>query len=368
MDNILVILPTDRLGGAERVAQNFVDFSLSQNCRVFVYVLSRGKSGKWDVLERKNNCTIYYSSASREFFGIHRLIIWLMTHRNISFDIVYSTHLHVNSLVGLLRRFGVIKCAKHIARESTVIFDRFTGFKRLIFRLLYKFYNNVDLLICQTNYMKIRLLESVPSLMYQRVAVVPNPLNISNIQDSLANSKIKYDKESYTVLFVGRLIDIKNPKLCLSAIAQLSEASKRKIKCIVLGDGELLISLKEFCVEKNISSRVEFLGNVDNPYEYMRVADLGIVTSIKEGFPNVILEMMASGTRNIITTNCAGDLNNLPSVTVLEKNDEIHLSEIIEDSILSSTDNSPVYLEYVRSRDISLYYKAVVGCSLGCLE
>ena len=61
--------------------------------------------------------------------------------------------------------------------------------------------------------------------------------------------------------------------------------------------------MKKFSNELGLNNKVLFLGFKDNPYKYMRIADVFVLSSKWEGFGNVIVEAMASGTP-VISTNC----------------------------------------------------------------
>ena len=55
---------------------------------------------------------------------------------------------------------------------------------------------------------------------------------------------------------------------------------------------------------------VHFLGHVENPYPYLAAADLFILSSRYEGFPNVLLEAGACGTY-ALCNDCLGGINEI---------------------------------------------------------
>lgn len=151
---------------------------------------------------------------------------------------------------------------------------------------------------------------------------------------------------------------IKNHSLVLHAINKLTRTFQKKIFIHFIGEGGLNDSLIQLALDLNIT-QIAFHGNVKNPFSYMNQADIGIISSLKEGFPNVLLEMMASGTKNIISTPCAGDLSLLPSVLVLDDFSPISLSNEIKQSIDNEIDNRLVYDSFIKERTTSSYWTQI---------
>jgi len=358
----LFVLPTSSIGGAERVAMNLVLHLLEDKKNfVVILLLGGGSLGPWSMLEGSPNLTIEFFANIKERKGFLMGIQWAM-HNKSSFDYAFSTHTHVNAFVALLRRIKLLKIRNHIARESTVIFDRFFGLKRILMKVLYSFYGNVDLVICQTNYMRKRFLAEVSSVDKFRVIQLSNPLNLKYIVSKVGQEKapdIESTDNLTTIVQVGRLVDIKNHVLSLNALKLV--AAKRKVKLLIVGDGPMKGALKELVDELKLTSSVTFVGQTSNPYSYMAIADIGILSSKKEGFPNVIIEMMAAGTKQIISSDCCDGLHDLPSVKIVRQFSAESFAAAILDSIESGADNRERYRIHSMERDVATFWEDVIS-------
>jgi glycosyltransferase involved in cell wall biosynthesis len=71
----------------------------------------------------------------------------------------------------------------------------------------------------------------------------------------------------------------------------------------ILGEGPDRRALQEQIDNSSLGNAVRLLGFRDNPYSFMAAADLFVLSSIFEGFGNVIVEAMASGTA-VVSTDC----------------------------------------------------------------
>jgi glycosyltransferase involved in cell wall biosynthesis len=94
------------------------------------------------------------------------------------------------------------------------------------------------------------------------------------------------------VMFTGRLHPQKNLPLLLQA---WSEAAGRHAgNLILVGPGSERQSLADLAGSLGIADRVQFVGAVDDPADYLRAADLFVLPSLAEGMSNSLLEAMAS--------------------------------------------------------------------------
>ncbi len=102
------------------------------------------------------------------------------------------------------------------------------------------------------------------------------------------------------IITVGTLKKVKNHNLLIRAFSKMRTAGT---ELMLLGDGELLAELKKLCKELRVDDRVIFAGFHSDPTAFYRSADLFVLSSNFEGFGNVIVEAMASGTP-VVSTDC----------------------------------------------------------------
>ncbi len=135
------------------------------------------------------------------------------------------------------------------------------------------------------------------------IVTIPNPIDVSRVQQ-VSSEPVTHDwfTEEYNVILgVGRFVPSKDFETLIKAYERFSGEMDR---LVLLGDGKEREHLERLVKQRDISS-VDFLGYVDNPYRYMKRADVFVSTSRYETFGNVILEALACGTP-VVATDCPG--------------------------------------------------------------
>jgi glycosyltransferase involved in cell wall biosynthesis len=100
---------------------------------------------------------------------------------------------------------------------------------------------------------------------------------------------------------IGRLVPQKDYNTMIAAIAQ----SGPDLRLLILGDGPDRASLAAFANEIGVGARVEFLGFQMDRLAYLVAADIFLMSSITEGFPNALMEAVSAGIPSV-STDCAG--------------------------------------------------------------
>jgi glycosyltransferase involved in cell wall biosynthesis len=133
-----------------------------------------------------------------------------------------------------------------------------------------------------------------------------DPFIQSNRLKGQFSRKIGVGEDTLLIGIIGRLAPIKNHKMFLDAAKYFLEISKhKKVKFLLIGDGELRPNLELYSKKKCMEEHVIFYGWEKNiPMIY---ADLDILalTSLNEGTPVSIIEAMAASVP-VVTTGVGG--------------------------------------------------------------
>ncbi|MBP5427380.1 MAG: polysaccharide pyruvyl transferase CsaB [Clostridiales bacterium] len=100
---------------------------------------------------------------------------------------------------------------------------------------------------------------------------------------------LKIDENDYIVGILARLHPVKDIPTFLEASAKVLK-SRKNVKFIIGGDGEQKAYLEKYARNLGVLDNVYFVGFVDNPYEFMSIVDVNVLTSLSESFPYSILE------------------------------------------------------------------------------
>jgi glycosyltransferase involved in cell wall biosynthesis len=188
------------------------------------------------------------------------------------------------------------------------------GYKRsklryYLYRLLIPaLYNRADHLFSNSEWINKDLKENFN--VSGKFKVIYNPIILPKMTERKLpnNGTIKF-------INVGRIISVKNQELIIDSIS----AANGPYKMLFLGDGDLKSRLIDKAKKLNISNRIEFAGKVKNVNDYLFDSDCFILSSNSEGFPNAIIEAMATGLP-VISTNCLSGpleiLNNNETVKI----------------------------------------------------
>lgn len=358
-EKFLFVIPTARIGGAERVMFNLITYLLEQQKEVTLVTMSQGKQlNEWNDLEKYNNfywIVGKYKSEKSSLIPITTKLLYL--NARFSYDYIFSSHLHVNSYLSSLKTLGLFKGSHLISRESFAVFETHTDYKRILFRQVYHYlYGKQDLLICQTNLMKDSLIQNLGFKPVQKIEVIANPVNLDYI-----NLNSRHTAKSKTIVACGSLIKIKQIDLLINAFYQFNKIHP-EYNLVILGDGILRASLEAQVNQLGLSNKVVLKGRIKNPFEWFANSEIGVISSQREGFPNVLLEMMASGTSKIVITPCTGGLCDIPSLIITDDTSMESILKGLNEAAELNSDYSPIYQQYIaQNHSVPAFWSRVVN-------
>jgi glycosyltransferase involved in cell wall biosynthesis len=193
----------------------------------------------------------------------------------------------------------IVRPANHLSQNHGELIRTAPLKHRLSYALSRLALTRADHLICQCEDLAgdlARLGIATP------MTVIGNPIDVDDVARLAAAPATL--PGSPALLAVGRLSRQKGFDLLVPAFARLL-ATAPGAHLTIAGTGSDEATLREQARRLGIADRVTLRGFVDNPYPLMRAADLYVLSSRYEGFPNVALEALACGTP-VVAAACPG--------------------------------------------------------------
>ena len=294
--SIIFILPDLETGGAERIITTIANH------------LPRDRFSPSILLLRKEGAYLDFLKPDVEIIDIktsrirHSLKPILLEIKRRKPDIVFSGFGEVNAYLSLFIK--LFPNTKFIARETNVVSQHVT---RKEIRFFYKFYNSYDRIIAQSNDMQADLIDNF-GIKKNKLVKINNPVDVDFIEEKLKQSEkpVEFSPQYKHVVAIGNLSARKGFDNLLKVFSRLKN---QNILLHILGDGkdkEVLLKMKEMLG----LDHVIFHGKKSNPYQYLKFADLFILSSRYEGFPNVLLEAGTCGVYSL-ANNCLGGIDEI---------------------------------------------------------
>lgn len=162
----------------------------------------------------------------------------------------------------------------------------------------------IEEIICVSEDSKKSILSLYPENK-NKVKVIYNPIDKNNILEK-SKEKIELKKDKLNIITIGRLSKQKGYDILLKSHNKLLKEGL-DYNLIILGEGSERKNLEKYIKEKKIENNTQLLGFKENPYPYLKAADIFVSSSRYEGFSLVVAEAICLE-KPIVSTRCTGPL------------------------------------------------------------
>ncbi len=360
---ITILISSLSGGGAEGVSVNIANSFAEDGWQVDLVVLHLKNATYLDrVLDKVNLVVLNVNNARYSTFPLMKYI------RNKKPDIIFVFNYELAALLVIIRTITRFK-TKIIARNMntfskvSIISKEKNLWIRVVVRFLIdKFYSKADHIVNQSHAMREDLISVHPQLK-DNSSVIYNPV-AKHIEDYANSNDLNNIKKRDYLLCVGRLEKQKAFHYAIEGFAGI--ASKfPNLRLKIVGKGRLEKELRQNAIDFGVEDRVDFEGFQKHMIPYYLYAKATLLTSIYEGYPNVLVESITlktpvvafdcpSGPSEIIKDEINGYLVKYQDVEELKEK----LISVLSKSALSEDINKTVNQNRV-NQVYNLYKKVI---------
>ncbi len=225
--------------------------------------------------------------------------IRICRERNV--DVWHAHDYKSNALGWLVKRFHNMKLVT--TAHGWVRFTAKTPLYYWIDRLSMKRYDQV---VCVSQDLHDRC--SGLGIADHKLSLIDNAIVVDDYDTSppttAERQRFGFNDDQIVLGACGRLSEEKGFDILIRVVSQLVR-NGRNVGLVIAGEGHLKEELQRQINERNLQDNVRLAGFLKDPRELYRAIDFFVLSSLREGLPNVVLEAMASK-RTVVTTNCNG--------------------------------------------------------------
>lgn len=328
-------------GGAERVISNLA-IEFSKNGYDVDLVLTKAQGA---YLNNIPDCVnVIDFQCGKVVFSLPKLIRYIQKEQP---KIMFASQMHASTILIWAVKIARVN-TKIIIRQPTMLYSlhekksTFSSIRQKLFLLTARYANQIIV----TSKNMAEEFHRFSRLPENKIKIIYNPLPIETIKEKSLmpiDNFLNISDEIPIILAVGRLVKVKDFHTLVKAFYLVQK--KVPAYLFILGDGELKLELKKFIQDLGLDNKVKILGFKQNPYNYMKNSKVFVLSSLREGFPNSMVEAMACGC-SIVATDCTGGTSEILEYgkwgKIVPVGDEVLMAEAILES-LNTLPNPNIY-------------------------
>lgn len=296
---IFVILPVLGYGGAERVVLRALSKFSYEKFEVYGIFILKDSSHAGHIKHYPHiKPFILYRN---NYFSLIKKIIKLA--KKISPDVIWAHDINMAILAVTSKYLGNIKYKIVVTVHATLSkrWEEYNQIRRMITRIISSIiFKKVDYIVAISSG-AMRDLLIIDKNNKKKAFLIRNAVITDEIF-MLAQKECTVPSNKY-ILAAGRLVKQKGFDVLIEAYNYLRNKYNKNIMLLILGDGPEKIFLKKKVKEYGLESSIIIQGHVENPFPYLKKAEVFVLSSRWEGLPTVLIEALALGV-TIVSTDC----------------------------------------------------------------
>ncbi|MFW5501586.1 MULTISPECIES: glycosyltransferase [unclassified Maridesulfovibrio] len=336
LESIVLVIPVLCGGGAERCISNMANWWAAQGVRVFLITFRKDVQAykldsriEWLGLDQFHSTTVSETEWFEENYNIACL-------RKAFEYCLNSTKVRPLPLISFLARMNLrtilaVRGLPYSVVVSERTYPPMNPFPQKEESLRLELYKQAHKVIVQTNLARDLWGDKV--VPKAKLGVIPNSVSdefcLAEIGDCCGDKVFEFGFSRFIVT-AGRLEPEKQFDRFIDVFSLLAPEYP-ELRGLIIGGGSLRQELHERVKSAGLSDRLHMFGALKSFANILRLADLFVLTSKFEGFPNVLLESMACGCP-VVSYNCLAG----PSEIIRNGVDGILVSPDDEDFLFSS--------------------------------
>lgn len=326
--DVLLVISSLGPGGAERVMSEMANYFSG---RGYVVTLITMSSSETDFFVINNNINRISLALQRESSNVIQSVInnikRIMALRSVIKRVkpgCIISFVDTNNIISIIANIGLdipIIVSERTDPRCHKISKHWQYLRRIVYPI-------ASAVVVQTSAVCAWIKKEIPRL---KVITIQNPLrNISY------NHRARYLlPKGNTIVAIGRLGKPKGFDLLIDAFSRIS-AEFPTWNVVIFGEGNERLNLEELIKSKGLSNRIFLPGLIDEPMSILPFTQIFVLSSLYEGFPNVLIEAMACGLA-VIAADCQSGPNeiitHLHDGILVKVNDPVHLAHALKELI-----------------------------------